>query len=53
MGDISIERGVTGFIIYENAGTGLMGRKWAFETPEKLAEFVAAWAAKDDEEELN
>tara|TARA_R110002073_G_scaffold49025_6_gene131430 strand:+ start:1106 stop:1279 length:174 start_codon:yes stop_codon:yes gene_type:complete len=48
IGDLSIERGETGFVVYENAGMGFSGRKWAFETPTALAEFVASWAAKDE-----
>ena len=53
MGDISIERGEYGFIVYENTGTALMGRKWAFETPEKLAEFVADWGRPIPPPEIN
>jgi hypothetical protein len=49
--DLAIERGETGFIVYENAGTGSIGRKWAFETSVALAEFVASWADKGNENE--
>ena len=47
IGDLAIERGETGFIVYEKAGQGLLGKKWAFETPEKLAEFVTDWGNKE------
>lgn len=43
IGDIKIERGVSGFIVYEDAGMGLMGKKWAFEDHERLAKFVVEW----------
>lgn len=46
IGNLKIERGETGFIVYEDAGVGLMGRKWAFETPAAVSKFVADWASK-------
>lgn len=44
IGDLIIERGETGFIVYENAGMGVTKRKWAFESGESLSKFVANWA---------
>jgi hypothetical protein len=52
IGDISVEVGVTGFVVYENAGSGMMGRKWAFETPASLAKFVTEWA-KDSSKKID
>ncbi len=43
IGDIKIERGESGFIVYEDADQGLMGKKWAFEDHERLAAFVIEW----------
>ena len=42
-GDIKIERAECGFIVYEDAGVGLMGKKWAFEDHERLAKFIIEW----------
>ena len=53
LNDLRIERGVTGFIVYEDGGMGMAGRKWAFETPEKLAEFVADWGRPIPPPEIN
>ena len=50
-GDLKVERAETGFIVYEDAGVGLMGRKWAFETPEKLSDFIEQWAVNEPEED--
>jgi len=47
IGDLSIERGETGYIVYENAGQGMLGKKWAFETASSLADFIALWAGGD------
>lgn len=49
IGELTIERAETGFVVYERAAMGQIGRKWAFEHPESLAEFIVGWAAKDDE----
>jgi|14BtaG_2_1085337.scaffolds.fasta_scaffold22662_3 hypothetical protein len=47
IGDLSIERGETGYIVYEHTGRGILGKKWAFESTDSLAEFVAGWADND------
>ena len=47
IGDLSIERGETGYIVYENAGQGMCGKKWAFESAGALAEFIGSWADED------
>ena len=47
IGDLSIERGETGYIVYENAGQGMLGKKWAFETASSLADFITKWADSD------
>ena len=43
-GDLVIERCETGYVVYEDANGGPTGRKWAFETPANLAEFIEDWA---------
>lgn len=46
-GDLIIDRGVTGYIVYENTGIGQCGRKWAFDSADSLSEFIAGWADND------
>ena len=48
--NLNIERGEIGFIVYEDLRQGLTCMKWAFETPERLADFIEKWAnsEKDD-----
>ena len=49
IGDLRIQRAETGFVVYENnAADYHCGKMWAFETPEKLAAFVAEWADLDE-----
>lgn len=47
MKDLKIERGVTGFVVWEEAPNGYQGKMWAFETPEALSKFMLKWAADD------
>jgi len=50
IGDLKIERGETGFIVFVFTEIGVPDKKWAFETTQSLTEFVASWADKDDED---
>lgn len=44
MSNIQIEVVENGFLVYEGAAVaGMVGRKWAFETPEALAAHVHKW----------
>ena len=43
MPDLNIEVAENGFFVFESAGQGVLGKKWAFETPETLAQFIEAW----------
>jgi hypothetical protein len=43
MHELFIEVVENGFIVLESAGQARMGKKWAFETPETLAQFIEAW----------
>jgi hypothetical protein len=43
MSELLIEVAENGFVVSENAGQGMRGRRWAFENPETLAKFIEAW----------
>lgn len=36
-----------GFVISETDDSRLMGKMWAFETPESLAKYMKEWAEKN------
>ena len=42
--NIKIERAEIGFVVFETSMAGQRGKMWAFETPESLALWIAAWA---------
>jgi len=46
--NIRIETVENGFVVYEDCGTGMMGKKWAFETAKALSEFVLSWGKNND-----
>tara|TARA_R110000744_G_scaffold85789_2_gene167664 strand:- start:17346 stop:17504 length:159 start_codon:yes stop_codon:yes gene_type:complete len=43
MYELAIEVAENGFVVFESAGQGVLGKKWAFETAETLALFIEAW----------
>ncbi len=45
MRDLVIEVAQNGFIVVEgdSRGSHLIGKRWAFETPEALSEFILDW----------
>lgn len=47
--NIRVVRAVEGFIVYEEPGIGPKCRKWAFETPKTLANFIEMWANLETE----
>jgi hypothetical protein len=36
-----------GFVISETEGSHMMGKMWAFETPESLAKYMKEWGEKN------
>jgi len=45
--NLRIETVENGFIVYEDAGQGMLGKKWAFETAKALSEFILTWGKND------
>ena len=43
MSDLNIEVAENGFFVFESADQGMLGKKWAFETAQTLAQFIEAW----------
>ena len=43
MSQLKIETAENGFVVYEDAGMGLHGKKWAFESAQALSEFMLNW----------
>lgn len=50
MEDLIVEAVENGFVVLEGSGRdrAMMGKKWAFETPKALAEFVEEWGEEKD-----
>ncbi len=46
--NIRIEVVENGFVVYEDAGMGLSGKKWAFESAQALSKFILQWGKDSD-----
>ena len=49
MGKLRIEEVENGFIVYDHAEVGMIGRTWAFENEATLTAFISKWG-KDIED---
>ena len=50
MHELLIEVAENGFVVSESAGQGMLGKKWAFETPHTLAKFIENWGKIQENE---
>ena len=51
MRDLKIEVVENGFIVREGVDIGVVGKKWVFDSPEKLANHVEAWSGEQMKKE--